>query len=297
MITGKTIMSWNVPAVLHGDPEEFANLLVDAKFEGVLLKAADGTRVQTVSIYSPWPDWGENIRPELVEALRAVGLKVYFWHFLYGYDPVRELLVAQKQCDRFQPDGYVWNVEGAFDNRPKAESNARYISAGLQVSHGYVEQGLCWWALPESPVTGAEWHPKKVALAFLETVRTGMPMMYWQGIGANAAVSYFNKSIKIWREMTDVAIHPIGRCYNGDGGYADAAGITAFADEVYRKAPTENLVGNSWYSLDKAVQYLSWLNALQDTPKWGNGVFLTEEEKVARLVEAHKAHGPIDNIL
>lgn len=286
MIQGKSTMSWNVPAVASGDPEKFAELLVLANFESVMLKAADGPYVHMMKSYSPWPDWGENIREELVVALRAAGLKVYFWHFLYGYDPVRELLVAQKQIDKFQPDGYIWDVESSFDNKPKVEANARYISAGLRVSHPHMPQGLCWWALHRSS-TGVQWHPTKVAKAFFETVNVGMPMMYWQGIGPQQAVKYFYRSIEQWKEITDLPILPIGRTYNGDGGYADADGIFAFATEVYQEAATYNLVGNSWYSLDKAVQNLSWMDALQDTPKWGNAISLPLEEKVDRLVKAH----------
>lgn len=291
MITGKSIMSWNVPAVLNGDPEEFAQLLVDLNFEGVLLKAADGSGLQVVSRYSPWPTWGENVRQELVTALRARNLKVYFWHFLYGYNPQGELSVARKQIDRFNPDGYVWNVEGSFDNKPSAEANARLISGGLATSHSNIPQGLCWWALPASS-TGAEWHPKRVAKAFLETVTTGMPMMYWQGIGALAATSYFERSLKLWRDFTDVPLTPIGRSYNGDGGYADKDGITAFADRAYEKQETEKIVGTSWYSLDKAVQNQSWLTALQNSLKFGNKVTLSMEEKVDRLVMAHLALFP-----
>jgi hypothetical protein len=262
-------MSWNVPAVLGGDPTAFANLLVEARFEAVCLKAGDGNRIQIVSKYSPWPNWGENVRMELVNALRAAGIKVYFWHFLYGYDPAGEKEIARAQCDRFAPDGYIWNVEGSFDNRPNAVANARYISSELKRHHPDISQGLCWWALPVSPTTGTEWHPVKVAKAFFEVVDTGMPMMYWQGKGAAAAVSYFNKSLKLWRRMTDLPITPIGRSYNGDGGYADPPGITAFANQTYELRTEERLVGNSWYSLDKAAKYGSWLLALADTPKFG----------------------------
>lgn len=286
MINGKSIMSWNVPAVQGGDPERFVELLKTMNFEGVMLKAADGPYVQTVSRYSPWPNWGENVREELIVALRAAGLKIFFWHFVYGSYPDGELAIAREQVDRFQPDGYVWNVEGAFERKPKAETNARILSSGLKISHPYLAQGLCSWALYESS-SGAEWHPKKVAKAFFETVDVELPMMYWQGIGATAAINYFYRSIKQIRALTDLPVVPIGRSYNGDGGYADASGIQAFGTEVYFEAADYNLIGNTWYSLDKAVQNGTWLSALQDTPKWGNTINLTLEEKVERLVKAH----------
>lgn len=296
MIDGKTIMSWNVPAIHDGDPQEFIKLMDSLGMEGVMLKAGDGSRIQTVSTWSPWPEWGENIRMDLVEALKASKKKIYLWHFNYGYNPQGELDVARQQSDRFEPDGYVWNVEGSFENRSNAEANARLISRGFQATHPHIPQGLCTWALHESPTTGAEWHPKRVALAFLEIGMTGLPMMYWQGIGADAAVSYLHKSLRIWRDMTDNPICPIGRSYNGDGGYADQESIKAFADEVFRLAPDNNLIGNSWYSLDKAVQKLSWLVSLQDAPEYGAGRLLTDKEKLDILVEKHPEFFPdLDN--
>lgn len=291
MIDGKNIMSWNVPAIYGGNPEQFTELLMEANFEAVCLKGGDGNRIQVVHPYSPWPTWGQNIKVELVNALRAAGIKIYIWHFLYGYDPVGEAEVARTQCSRFQPDGYIWNVEGSFDRKPNAVGNARFISGELKMDHPNISQGLCWWALPKSPTTGTPWHPEPVAQAFFETVDVGMPMMYWQGIGATAAVDYLFKSLDLWREMTDLPIVPIGRSYNGDGGLADAPGIKAFANEVFAIRAEENLIGNSWYSLDKAVQYPSWLDALQYTPKFGEVEIppLPGECPNDKLVKSHTA--------
>ena len=142
MITGKNIMSWNVPAVQDGTPEDFAQLLVDAKFEAVCLKVADGAYVHRMKSWSPWPHWGENVQMELIEALRTAKIKIYFWHFVYGYNPQGELNVARQQCEKFQPDGYIWNAESAFDRKPNAEANARLLSSGLASSHNHIHQGL-----------------------------------------------------------------------------------------------------------------------------------------------------------
>lgn len=288
MINGKSIMLWNVPAIFDGDPDAIARLLNEVKFEGVAIKGGDGSGIFRQSRYGPWPNWGDNISSELVSTLRIYNQKVYVWHFVYGSDPQGELQVAIELCDRFRPDGYIWNVETAFDRKPNAVTNARILSQGLLEAAPQVSQGLCWWALPESPVSGTEWHPKKVARAFLETVHVGMPMMYWQRKGATAAVNYLHNSLRIWRKMTDKPIVPIGRCYDGTGGYTNADGILGFGNEVYRLAAMENLIGNSWYSLDKAIKKVTWLSALQDLPTWDNlPVDLTLEEKVERLVRAH----------
>jgi hypothetical protein len=285
MIHGKAIYSHNVPAVGGGDPIAFVKWLKEHNFEGVYLKAANGTAIQRVSIWSPWPTWGENIRNSLIEALKAAGLKVYLWHFVYGANSAAELSVAKSQVARFQPDGYIWDVEGAFDNRTNAVANARLLSSGMKSAFPDMAQGLCWWALPLSP-SGGQWHPIKVAKAFQEYVDVGLPMMYWQGRGGTAARAYLHRSMKIWKTFWNKPIIPTGRAYNGDGGEADPEGILAFADEA---KSDYDIPGLSWWVMDTAVKNPLWETALTLTETFGieEPVVIPLEEKVDRLVKAH----------
>lgn len=284
---GKTIMSWNVPQIHSGTPMLFATEVLNGKYNGVCLKVGNGSYVHTMPSYSPWPTWGENIRQELIDELRRSNIKIYFWHFLYGYDPVGELNIAVAQARRFKPDGYIWDAEGAFDGRFNAEANARLITKGFKEACPDIPQALCWWALPRSPITGSEWHPIKVARAFLETVDVVMPMMYWQGEGAPAAIEYLYKSLAIWRDITQKPITPVGRTYIGDGGVATPEGIKAFAESVLKSANSMNLVGNSWWCFDTAIKNYSWMQALKETPEFDIPFELPTEVILRRLVEAH----------
>jgi hypothetical protein len=289
MINGKSIFSWNIPAVGGGDPEAFVKFLLENNFEGVCLKAANGPYIQKISRWSPWPRWGENIRMELIEALKGAGLKVYLWHFVFGRDPAGELSVALSQIARFEPDGYIWDVETAFDSKTNAIGSARYLTRGLKRFFPQLEQALCWWALPLSP-KGGEWHPIKVANAFQETVDLAMPMMYWQGKGSVAAVSYLHRSLNIYSKFWKKPIVPVGRAYNGDGGYGDAEGITAFAREVISLSETlSKIPGISWWVTDKAVKNPVWLTALRHTETFDvvEPIKLTSEEMLDRLVKGH----------
>ena len=289
MINGKSIFSWNVPAVGGGDPKAFVQFLLDNNFEGVCLKAANGSVVQKVSRWSPWPNWGENVRNDLVDAIKDAGLKVYLWHFVYGKDPQGELSVALSQTSRFQPDGYIWDVETAFDSKVNAVGNARYLSRGMRKFFPEQCQALCWWALPLSP-KGNEWHPVKVANAFQESVDLAMPMMYWQGKGAGAAVSYLHRSMRIWHSFWRKPIIPVGRAYNGDGGYADAPGIIAFANDVMSLHEGPDAVpGISWWVTDKAAKNKVWEAALKSTETFElpDEIVLSPEEMLERLVVGH----------
>lgn len=289
MISGKSIMIWNVPSVYSGDPVSIASVLDEYGFDGVCIKAGNGAWIQSPNTKS-FPYWGENIKKELVDTLKQFGKKVYFWHFVYGVDVLGELLTAVKQCERFNPDGYIWDVESSFDHTPRAEEKARYLTSELKKAFPKIPQGLCWWALPQSSTTGAEWHPRSVAKAFLEVCDVGMPMMYWQGRGANSAKRYFEISISLWRRFTDKPIVPIGRAYNGDGGQVDAESVEAFANIVNSSKAVNNLTGISWYSFDEALKNASVMEALKKTPKFT--LSLSLEEKVNRLVHDHKSLFP-----
>lgn len=285
---GKSIFSWNVPAV-NSDPEKFTKILLDMNFEAVCLKAADG-----IGVHKSYKNgsWSENVTPELVRELKDAGLKVYLWQFVYGYNPTGELNVALKQTDRFEPDGYIWDAEGSFDSKSNAVGNARTLTRGYKAKHPHVRQNLCWWALPKSPTTGNQWHPIPVAQAFLEVCDSAMPMMYWQGAGGANAMWYLNTSLRIWRTFTTKPIIPVGRVYNGDGGYASPEAILAFANSALNSAETMNLIGTSWWSLDRAVQNPSWMAALKQTPRFAASTMLTTEEILERLMDHHQSLFP-----
>lgn len=287
---GKTALCWNVPDIYDGSPEKVLQFVEDMNLDGVAFKAANGIYAHYPSA---WPEWGENVKLELVQTLKEAGIKVYLWHFVFGYDPVKESAIAIKQCANFQPDGYIWNAEGSFDGKATAPENARTLTFNLKTAFPKIPQALCWWALPKSPTTGAMWHPIAVAKAFMEICEVAMPMEYWQGKGALAAVSYLMKSIKIWRnDITNKPIAPIGRAYNGDGGLADSYGINAFGKEVLKFKSELGFVGNSWYSLDKLEQHPDWGKAVSELSKWGTSTVLTDKDKLDRLVEAHKTLFP-----
>ncbi len=291
MITGKNIFSWNVPQIKAGDPAKFAQLLVEGGFEGVYLKAGEGNIIFKQWPGGPWPSWGENVKPELVKTLRDAGLKVYFWHFLYGIDPQGELSIADHQASQFNPDGYIWDVEGSFDGQLKADANARMITTEFRKLHPDIPQALCWWAFPLNPRNPRiEWHPLHVGKTFAEVVDCVMPMMYWDGEGAQNAVTYLEKSLGIWRSFCNLPMLPVGRAYIGDGGKATHDGIEAFAQRVMELSEEDNLVGISWWSLDHSFKNVSWWEALMESPKYSGPTPPTLSNKVIleRLTNAHK---------
>lgn len=292
---GKTIFNWNIPSIMNGNPNDFAKLIFDAGFEGVCLKGGEGNTIFKQRLLGPWPLWGENIRPELVTALRTYGLKVYIWHFLYGVDPKGELSVADKLCSTFQPDGYIWDAESIFDSKVNAVGNAKLLTTELKLLHRDIPQALCWWALPKNPEKlSIEWHPVKVGRAFLENVDLLMPMMYWGGVTASDAIIYLNRSLTVWDSIGQFPMSPIGRAYTGDAGYVDSRAIFTFAQKLkyFKESEGRDIRGCSWWVLDQAYKNVDAWTSLRLTPNYGQNFIdlskLSMEEITKRLVMEHR---------
>jgi len=251
----KAIFSWNVPGVDGGDPNKFADRLKAAGIEAVYLKMANGAAVFKPSIIT-YPTWGENVRQALIDALRVRGIKVIGWQFNYGDNPAGEADVAIAQTKRFNLDGWIFDVEGKFESNPAAVTNAYTLTLRYREGCPTTPLAFCSWAQWRSPSTDVLWHNEKMARAFMETCDVGMPMMYWEGSRPETAVWLLKESLRLWRNITNKPIIPVGRAYTGDGGTINALACKAFAAE----ARTLKLPGLSWWVLDSAIK---------DTATWG----------------------------
>ncbi len=253
----KGIFSWQVPAVAKGEPEAFAAVLAEARFETVYLKVAEGPYV-----YKVRPSWLsasiENVSQELVNALRARNIAVIGWGFLYGVNAVGEAQIAASQVNRFGLDGYIFDIEKSFEDQPGRVNNARDIMAIFRARCAeFTPAAFCSWQLFKS-WTGGAWHATDYAAAFMEKCDYGMPMVYWWGGNTPERASiHLNESIKQWRGLiTDKPLITAGRAYVGDSGDATPESVMSFDAEVRAKG----LKGISWWVLDQAIN-----------PKFHNG--------------------------
>ncbi len=286
----KAIFSHNIPAIDGGNPDRFADRLKAAGFEAVYLKAADGGYPFTPNRLT-YLGWGENVRQEIVDALHARGIKVIGWQFNYGYDIATEINIATSQTLRFGLDGWIFDVESKFETNAAAVSNAYALCSGYRAKCPTIPLGFCSWAQWRSS-TGILWHNENMGKAFMEKCDIGLPMMYWGGSIASNAVWLLNESLRLWKNITNKPIIPVGRAYTGDSGYINADAIKGFAAEVRAK----QLPGLSWWYLDGAVKDANAWAALASIPGFApipepppvvTLPELTLEEKVAKLWDAH----------
>lgn len=81
-LTGKGMMIWKIPSCEEGNPSKIASVAKAAGFTHVLIKIADGTYSYNVNRTT-----NIDLVPPVVSSLKAQGLKVWGWHYIYGDNP------------------------------------------------------------------------------------------------------------------------------------------------------------------------------------------------------------------
>lgn len=109
-LSGKWAWIWNWRRCDGGDPAKVAARLREAGCRGALVKAHDGPR---------WFDQGRPWR-EIAAALKAQGLLVAGWAYLYGRDPAAETRLVGETVSYGRADLFVLDVEAEFEGRPQA---------------------------------------------------------------------------------------------------------------------------------------------------------------------------------
>jgi len=263
---GKNIFLWNVPRVAGGIPSAIAEKLIEGGFQSVILKVADGNRKHFTNMGTLLrPKWVECVLPETVAIIKSRGLKVFGYGFLYGIDPVGEAHIAISQSLSLKLDGYIFDVESRFEEKPNAIGSGRSIGSIFRAGCPTTPAIFCGFAMYKS-WTGGTWHPEALHRAFMEWCDAGMPMTYWTGETSSRAIALLNESVRQWIGITHKPILPAGRAYNGDEGIARAEAMIAFDERVHELG----LLGESWWSLEHALKLdPSIWAALRSMPKFG----------------------------
>jgi hypothetical protein len=235
----------------------------------------------------------DNISPESVKLFKSAGLTVIGWGFLYGKDPVGEANIAVVQINRLGLDGYIFDVEGAFDECPAAEAAAYTITRIVRQACPDLPLAYCGWPRhwnPRKPYDNlGTWHPVRVAQAFMSVCDVAAPMMYWDGKESFTAIELFKQSLEQYARITNKPVIPTGRAYIGDGGQATVEAIVAFQSKV-----EQSCLGISWWFLNHAAKYPEIATGLNFGKQFGfvkpitttPVVPLTIEERLQRLEKA-----------
>jgi len=189
---GNGMWIWYLSRSEGGDPEAIARRAADAGVRTIFVKSADGTNV-----------WSQFSR-SAVAALKATGLNVCGWHFVYGRDPLGEAR-ASAAAKTAGADCFVIDAETAYEG--KYAQAQRYVTA-LREAVG-----------DDFPIGLTSFPYVHFHSAFPYSVFMGpggatfnLPQVYWKDIGTTP-----DNSLQITYQYNTIyktPIFPLGQAYS-----------------------------------------------------------------------------------
>lgn len=273
MLTGKGWFIWQVSRCEHGLASAIADKAAAAGLSHVVLKVADRD-------YAYGIDWlGRDLVALAAAALRARGIQVWGWHYVYGEKPVDEARAAVRRATQLKLDGYVIDAEGEYQQAGMAGAAHTFMSnlkAGLPAG---MPVALSSYRYPGQ-------HPQLPWAAFLEYCDLSMPQVYWQGA--------HNPTVQLLRSLGELndpklvgtprPVVPTGSAY-GDGDW------TATPDDLQHflaQAQASKLPAANLYSWDYATvpDNRELWNAVAAYDWQTGGSDLANDELIKRLFAA-----------
>jgi hypothetical protein len=213
---------WNVPKSSGGSPSAIAAQANAHGVRTVFVKSGDGANY-----------WSQ-FSPQFVAALKAGGLKVCGWQYVYGGDPTGEAAVAAKAAVN-GADCFVIDAESEYQGR---YAQAQSYTQALRDAVG-----------PDYPIGMSsfpyvDYHPRLPYSEFFARggAQFNVPQVYWKAIG-DSVDEALDHTYRYNRPYAR-AIVPVGQAYGG----------TSSADVVrFRQiAAVQGAAGASWWSWQAA---------------------------------------------
>jgi hypothetical protein len=228
-LEGKGFFLWQIPKCEHGDAGSIAAQAKSAGLSHLLIKVADGTMIYN----GTWGDPKDYTTP-VINALRALGIRVWGWHYVYGDNPNGEANVAIARIRQYDLDGYVIDAEKEYKDRGKKVSAKKFMTQ-LRNACPDLEIALSSYRYPSL-------HPQIPWAEFLENCTLNMPQVYW--IKAHNPGDQLAKCVHEFQAMhPSRPVVPTGAASKESGWQPNEAEILEFI----RTAKELNLTGvNFW---------------------------------------------------
>lgn len=163
-LQGKGFFTFLLRECEGGDPARIVSEAQSAGLSHVLVKIADGVKAFGIDAT------GDYTAP-VVAALRAAGIAVWGWHYVYGNKPDAEAAIAISRTQALGLDGYVVDAEEEY-KAPGKETAARQFMAAVR-SALTCPIGFSSYRFPD-------YHPELPWATFLEKSDLHMPQVYWE---------------------------------------------------------------------------------------------------------------------
>lgn len=264
MLDGKGYFVWHADRVIGGrgvgSAEKAAEMAVAAGIEHVILKIADGEE----PFPSPKYDAGgakEAATLALLQALRAAGITVWGWAFVYGEGiaPETQADVFARRARQLGLRGLVVNAEDLGERRwslPGGSDRARQYMSALRGALAGVEGitlALSSYRFPQS-------HPFFPFAAFMADCDIAMPQVYWVARSEGDAIGNLRRCYEQYKELfPDRLIIPVGAAYGEMYGSAsDRYFWSSSPRQIHRFMDQARAMGLP------AVTFWSWEHAYYD---------------------------------
>ncbi|MBN2387500.1 MAG: hypothetical protein JXB85_10805 [Anaerolineales bacterium] len=165
MLKGKGFFTFILSETEGGDPTAIVAAAQFAGLSHVLVKIADGAYPFGVN------QNGSDTTLPVVQALRAAGIAVGGWHYVYGDDPIGEAAIAVRRVTELALDSYVIDAEEEYKRPGKAYAARRFMNEIRPAIDRPIV--LCSYRFPN-------YHPELPWSTFLEQCDYNMPQMYWE---------------------------------------------------------------------------------------------------------------------
>jgi len=231
-LKGKGIWIWKIPQCEGGNANTIATVAANAGFSHVLIKIADAA-----SAYNIDKTTGKDLIPAVVDAVRAKGLQVWGWHYVYGYNPSGEASIAVSQVKKYGLDGYVVDAEIEYQQTGREAVARSFMSA--------VRSGLPSTPIALSTYRWPSYHKTFPYVAFLEKCDYNMPQVYW--MQAHNPAYDLTKSYNEFKAISPTRpMIPTGAAFSESGWTPTPDDLRVFSDT----AKSLGLPGCNYYSWD-----------------------------------------------
>lgn len=234
MLQGKGFYTWQIPNCEGGNPAAIVAAAKSARLTHLVIKVADGTTIYT----GKWGDPHDTTTP-VIQALKAAGIQVWGWHYVYGADPIGEANLAIKRVQQLQLDGYVIDAEKEYKESGKKTAASRFMAQ--------LRGGLPTFPVALSSYRYPSLHPQLPWKEFLSKCTLNMPQVYWiQGTDpAKQLVRCYNESLGI---NPNVPVIPTGAAFTESNWTPSVTEIQQFME----KAKALNLSAVNFWVWDDA---------------------------------------------
>lgn len=234
-LTGKGFFLWNSAECEDGDPERIAALVESGGLSHLIIKVADGDRINNVGQKS-----NQNQIPSIINTIKAHNISTWGCQISYGSNPEEEAKIAIKCIKELNLDGFVIDAGAEYKHKGGAVKASVYM-ARLRQALPTLPIALSSFKFPTQHQS-FPWH------AFLDECDLVMPKVFWLKTHGNAGKSLYRSVQEFQKINPNLSVCPTGPIFK-------TWGWIPYYDEIVDFLRTAELLGLqaiNFFSLDSA---------------------------------------------